>query len=315
MPDFEAHVPQALSPRQTVHTQRDVAFRPIHVMLERLDCALADHQLDDLAHGSFRGGSRCHDAAVAQHGDAVGDLPNLVQPVADVKDGRSRVAEAPEMSEGQRDLTLREGRGRLVEDEDTARVREGRCERNQLLPANAEPTHGHLRIDIVQPDGGERCRRPRPERCRGQESEATGKIREEQILGDAQRRNEVQLLRHELHARPLRFLPASGTIALTGERHGAAVRRGQPADDPGERRLARSVRPHQRVDDAPAKIEVQLDQDRRRVPLLDAAHLQQRFRDVRLLHQRGGTEIRSTGVCMSSGFASPRKIRRAYSMP
>ena len=193
----------------TVHTQRDVAFWPIHVLLERLDCALADHQLDDLAHGSSRGGSRCHDAAVAQHGDAIGDPPNLVQPVADVEDGRSRVAEAPEMSEGQRDLTLREGRGRLVEDEDTARVREGRCERNQLLPANAQPTHGHLRIDVVQPDGGERCRRPRPERCRGHESEATGKIREEQILGDAQRRNEVQLLRHELHARPLRFLPAS----------------------------------------------------------------------------------------------------------
>ena len=49
--------------------------------------------------------------------------------------------------------------------EDAARVREGRRERHQLLPSDAQPAHGHPRLEIVQPDGGECRRRPLPERC------------------------------------------------------------------------------------------------------------------------------------------------------
>jgi hypothetical protein len=71
-------------------------------MLERLDCALADHQPDDLAQevsAAGRVATRPSRSTVMRSA-----IRRISQPVADVEDGRSRVAEAPEMSEGQRDL-------------------------------------------------------------------------------------------------------------------------------------------------------------------------------------------------------------------
>ena len=58
--------------------------------------------------------------AVAQHGDAVGDLVHLVEEVADEEDGDAAVAQVADDGEELLDLAAVEARGRLVEDEHLA---------------------------------------------------------------------------------------------------------------------------------------------------------------------------------------------------
>ena len=62
-----------------------------------------------------------HDAAVAQHHDAVGDPRDLVQPMADVDEATPSRLELADLLEQQLGLLAAERRGRLVEDQQLAR--------------------------------------------------------------------------------------------------------------------------------------------------------------------------------------------------
>ena len=60
------------------------------------------------------------DAAVAHHHDAVGDLGDLVEPVADIDEGHAFGLEPADLLEQQLGLLAAERRRRLVEDEQLA---------------------------------------------------------------------------------------------------------------------------------------------------------------------------------------------------
>ena len=111
-------------------------------------------------------------------------------------------------------------------------MRERRGERHELLLAHPEPAGRCARVQFVHADGGQCLDRLRPERRRGYESEPARKVGEEQVLGNAQRRHQVQLLHDQLHPGALRVAPAVGVVAFTAEAHGAAIRCGQAANDP-----------------------------------------------------------------------------------
>ena len=107
------------------------------------------------------GGDR---AAVLEHGDAVADLADLLQPVRDVDDGdavRGQVADDPEEVV---DLVVVEHRRRLVHDDQPGVVRERPGHADDLLAGGGQPADLAARRDlaVAQPleqGAGRRARR------------------------------------------------------------------------------------------------------------------------------------------------------------
>ena len=59
-------------------------------------------------------------ATVTQDGDVVGDVVDLLEPMADVDDRQPAIAQAAQLADESRGLVLGQARGGLVEDEDVA---------------------------------------------------------------------------------------------------------------------------------------------------------------------------------------------------
>ena len=170
-------------------------------------------------------------AAVAEHGDAMTQPANLLEPVADVEDRGARRGEAAQVRERLRDLGIGQRRGRLVEDQHAARVRQRRRQRDELLLADAEPASRQVGIEGVEADGPQRRRRLRAQGRGRDEPGATRQVGQEQVLGDAERRDQVRLLEHDLDAGALRLATRPRSIRLAGQVHRAAVGRDQAAHD------------------------------------------------------------------------------------
>ena len=77
----------------------------------------ADHLGDELVAGQVADEVLADERAVAQHGDAVGDLVDLVEEVGDEEDGDAAVAQVADDAEELLDLAAVEAGGRLVEHE------------------------------------------------------------------------------------------------------------------------------------------------------------------------------------------------------
>jgi hypothetical protein len=246
-------------------------------------------------------------SAVAQHRDAVCDTADLLHAVADVENRDSGGSQRAEAREQELDLGIGERSGRLVEHEHSARPGEGGRHLHELLPADTKPANRRSWIQIRQADGGEGIGRFRVQPSIRHEPEPARQVVEKDILRHAERRDQVQLLHHELHAGSLGVALAPRRVAPAPQCHRPAIRGREPADDAGERRLPGAVGAHERVDLAAAQIEIDRRQHRHRVAFLDAAHAEERLRIGRRRHWPPAV-IRSTGVCLSSGLASPRRI-------
>src|SRR5262245_40077118 len=159
---LQTDVPQPGSSGQAFHMQRDVSLRML-AWLERLDRAIADHQPNDLVHRYADGGASSNHPPIAQHGNAIADLPDLFESVTYIKDAGSGVAKPAQVGEGELDLGICQRRRGLVEHQDSAWVGQCRGKRHQLLLAHAEPSDGQVRIEIGQADGGQRLERSGPE--------------------------------------------------------------------------------------------------------------------------------------------------------
>ena len=111
----------------------------------RLERAADDHR-EQLVVRDLGDGGRPADRAVAQHGDPVGDLPHLGEPVRDVDDGRSLAPRACGRAEEQLDGVLRERRRRLVEDQEPRRDGEGLRELEEVPAGDAERRDAVLEV-------------------------------------------------------------------------------------------------------------------------------------------------------------------------
>jgi hypothetical protein len=110
----DATVPVAAD---VLHAKHDRARRAA-TALEDLAELASHHVAHDLLFGQLGGGLHEHEATIAQDGDAVRELEDLVESVADVDDGDPLRAEAAHEREESLDLLVRErGRG-LVQSQD-----------------------------------------------------------------------------------------------------------------------------------------------------------------------------------------------------
>ncbi len=108
----------------------------------------AEHQRDQLEARQLRGRRRADQTAVAQHGDAVRDLVNLVDEVGDEDDGDAARLEIAHDAEQQFGLARVEARGRLVEHEDPRVLLQRPGDRDELLDGDGIGRQRPLDVDV-----------------------------------------------------------------------------------------------------------------------------------------------------------------------
>ena len=106
-PELERDVGEEAAAREALGPEDDVS--ELHLLLrEELVERAPDHQPDDLRLGELVGRARLDVTAVADDGDDVGELADLLEPVADVEDGDAAVAQAANGGEEAVDLVRRQ---------------------------------------------------------------------------------------------------------------------------------------------------------------------------------------------------------------
>ena len=202
-------------------------------------------------------------------------------------------------------------------------------------PSSPAATRGSIRVDPGQADGSQRRGRVAMKPAIVDEAEPPPRQPvQEKVLGNAQCREERQLLLHDVDTRTLGVRLRLGSERAAGQPHLSAVRPDQARNDSGERRLPGAVRADERVHLTSAEVEIEIAQRRHRVAFLQAANLEDRDEGVRwparvrdglgvarqdppragLPDARLSAVIRSTGVFRSDGVFS-RRICKAYSIP
>ena len=155
----------------------------------------ARHQLDQLARRGLVDGEAGRDgAAVLEDGDPIADLADLLEPVRDVDDGDTLGGEVADHAEQVVDLALVEDGGRLVEDEQPGVVGEGARHADDLLGGGREPADRAGGRDLGVPEPGEQLARPTDRLPALAEAGGAELVAEEDVLGDAEVGNEVELL-------------------------------------------------------------------------------------------------------------------------
>ncbi len=192
--------------------------------------------------------------AVAQDGDAVGDLEHLVEEVGDEEDGDAAIAQIAHDAEQLFDLAAIEARGGLVEDEHAGVDDHGAADGDELLDRDRVAREGRAGVDVEaevsEVTGGFGVG------CCPVDAESAHLVAEHDVLADRQVLAEVDLLVDGRDA---------GRLGIGGGREGA--RNPVDEDRPGvdrvdagqrldERRLAGAVLAHERVHLAGAEEEV-----------------------------------------------------------
>ncbi len=186
--------------------------------------------------------------AVAQHRDAVGDLVDLIEEVADEEDGDAAVAQVADDREQLLDLAAVQARGRLVEDQHLRVEHHGAADGDELL--DRDRVAGEHRVGVDR-EAEARAGGVAASRCVAFQSMPPPRRRlvaEHDVLADREVRAEVDLLVDGRDAR------------RSGRRRSLLKMRGSPLDrdrpgvdrvDAGEgldeRRLAGAVLAHERV--------------------------------------------------------------------
>ena len=190
-------------------------------------------------------------AAVAQHGAAVGERHDLVEPVRHVDDRRSLSLHAFEHGEQLFDLARLERRGRLVENEEAAALAQCLGDGDELALGEREPVDApvHVRREIELRKLLARLGvEPRPVDQRHPEHAPQRRLGEPDVVGDRQGRDQPQLLRNGRDA-------GCDRVVRVGEAAGAAVDCDlapvgpvHAAEEAYQRRLAGAVLADERVD-------------------------------------------------------------------
>ncbi len=159
-----------------------------------LDVA-AGHQPDQVGGGGVASGEVGGDGtAVLEDGDAVADLPDLLETVGDVDDGDALRGEVADHPEERLHLLLVERGRRLVHHDQLGVVAEGPGHGDDLLAGGGEGADLAVHPDLAVPEA--------PEQLAGRlagvpalEHAAAGHlVPEEDVLGDAEPGDEVELL-------------------------------------------------------------------------------------------------------------------------
>ena len=238
-------------------------------------CHVASDHRPDQRFLRDRGGRRIGDQlAVTQHDDAVGNTRQFVQAVRDIEDRHAFAAQRVDALEQRGAFVHAQHRRRLVEDQHTARA--GQCAGNldHLPVADAEGMHGRRRIK-VQTDARERLLGPVVQRGTIDKAEAPRQVAKEQVLCHRERRHHAQFLQHHAHAQRFSSAARGRCVQRASQHHRTRGRRLQPAEDLGERALARAVLTRERKHLARMHVEIDVAQHGGGVVLADGRNAQQ----------------------------------------
>ena len=165
----------------------------------------AEHQFDQP--GAVEAGCRLvgHHRAVTQHHDLIADGEDLVQPVRDVDDAVALGDGVADRAEHPLGLRVAEARRGFVEDQHPGVAPEQAGDLEQLALAHPQRLHARRQRQVPQPDalqqhlsGGVTPAPPRQQRLPD--------VAQEQVVGDAQRGDDAELLIDERDTVRLRVL-------------------------------------------------------------------------------------------------------------
>ncbi len=258
----EADVADRRAAPQVAHVQRDVAGRRVRrraaqVLFQRA----AHHHVDDRGHARVphrHGGYR---AAVAHHGDAVGDLLQLVHPVRDVDDAHAVAAQLADDAEQVGDFLRVQGGRRLVHDQHPGVERQRLRDLHHLLARHRQVGHRRARVEIEVQALEQPARVGVQALLVQEQAQAAPRLAADvDVLRGAQVPHQVELLVDDADAQRLRAARAADLGRLAGDLDHARVARMDAGQHLHQRGLARAVLAHERMDLAGTQIEVDLVQ-------------------------------------------------------
>ena len=183
--------------RPVLDLERDIADRGFTLREAMLEVAV-HHLADDaiLLERTILAVQRIDGAAVAQHGDAVGDAGHLVELVRDQHRGHALGTEFEQQVEQRRAVAFVEARGRLVENKKTHFLGQRLGDLHQLLLADADIGHQRIRR-FSQSHFRQQLLRPLVHRVAVDDAEPRRRIGDKDILRDRQQRNQRELLMND----------------------------------------------------------------------------------------------------------------------
>jgi len=215
-----------------------------------------DHVADEFAFCRRTGLGGEDGGAVAEHGDAIREGEDFVEPVRDVDAGDAARAQVAEDGEEHLHFMLGERGGGFVEDEDARVLGQRLDDFDELLFAHAEPPDGRGGIDgdaeaVEQRASVAVHARPVDEPAAGRRGA------EEDILGDGHLIDECELLIDDRDPGALGVGDAVKGRGLAVDEEFALVTAVgvQAAQELDQRGFARAVFPAERVDFAGAQVE------------------------------------------------------------
>ena len=312
-PELKGHAAVRARPRQVAG--REEAFADVRRAYAHASAGelASDHQRDQPPLVQLGGGRRGHVAAVAQHGDAVGDSEDLVHLVRDVDDRGSARLKRADRREQRLRLAVRERGGRLVHDHRGCAAPDRPRDLDRLHLRHAQRAHGrvHRQRDLQQTQQAERFAPQRAAVDRAGQTPAR-LAAEQQVLGHGQIRHGHQLLVDHRDAVAHRLVRRAQQHPLAVHPDLARVRCVEPGQRFDERRLARAVFAHQRVHLAAAQVERNLAQRAHAAERL--AHPPRLEPDLAplsavLQNRPPIDDERNTGIVTASEKRNQRKVR------
>jgi hypothetical protein len=280
-PDLEVEAGDGGDPPIVVHRQfphaQHVRTGPARGLLDGEGDVAPDHQRGQALLGGLARVGLADHPAPAQHDDAVGDREHLAQLVGDEDDGLPLVDQAADDREEVVDLTRREHRGRLVEDQHVGFAVQRLHQLDALLGA-----HGQLADLRVGVDGQAvavaQLTDPAPGQVEIEERALADLVAQHDVLGDGEDRDELEVLVHHPDARldgGRRALEAHG---LAAEADVPGIGLVEPEHDVHQGALARAVLAEQAQHLTLVQREVDvLVRDHAREGLRDPPHLEDRW--------------------------------------
>ena len=187
--------------------------------------------------------------AVPHDGDAGCVFEHFLEAVSDVDDPDAPCAKIANDREQSVGFVLREGRGRLVHEDDPGIADQGARDLDHLGAGGRQGPHRRSNVDVeakLGEDGARLFAHGGP--VEGAEPRAGSRASHEEVLADREVRKQVQLLRDHGDARDLRITRGGEAQGLAGYLDRAFVDRVDAVQQLHERGLASAVLAQNRVD-------------------------------------------------------------------
>src|SRR5262249_49906722 len=160
--------------------------------------------------------------AVAQHRDAIGDAGDFAQFVGNQDRSDTLVAKRNQAIEQGPAVGFVQARGRLVQDQQPHALGKGLGDLDQLLFADAEVGNERIRL-LAKPNLGQKLPCAPVHRVAVDDAETRRRVRQKDVLGNRQQRDQRKLLVNDDDAERLRIVDVAKATLLAVEGDGTFI--------------------------------------------------------------------------------------------